>query len=227
MIKRNKYKMLAAALSTSFLLSACGSENTEIGSNNINLGYDGVYAQEYFEETSVSVNEVVFADKNIKNESQIKSETDIRKDETERNLSTDAEEVTSYEITDLAFENFLNVRCEGIDITIPCKIEDIDSRFDIEKNNDKIDLSFNGKYVGFLAYGDSDDLTGYALSYYEVNDLNEKSVKDDIQKKFGNGNYMDNKYGDCYKNSDFTLAFSYSYSMNTSTIVFSINNKEE
>ena len=82
MIKRNKYKMLAAALSTSFLLSACGSVNTETG-GSLKSGIDDVYAHEFFEETSVSANEEVLVGKNIHTDKRVKNETDIKKGKSE------------------------------------------------------------------------------------------------------------------------------------------------
>lgn len=179
MIKRNKYKMLAAALSTSFLLSACGSVNTETGSNNINLGYDGVYAQEYVEETSVSANEEVLVGKNIHTDKRVKNETDIKKG---KEKSEEPEIVLPPNMT---MDDLLNmIQINGETLALPTtinKIMEFDEKFSYEAEYaDENSPLYNGRQKGFYVNIFYDDVEMFSTAFpSDENDI-KKVLDEDI-----------------------------------------------
>ncbi len=128
---------------------------------------------------------------------------------------------TTYEIKEWSPDDFHTVQCCGVDITVPCKLSDIDSRFERKITKGEVtgstfvELYYDGEYVGALSYGkDNDDMeTDYLpimmLTKFSVNGLSEKSPKKDVQNTLGIGNVIDSDVTDVYYGNDTAILFQY------------------
>ena len=140
---------------------------------------------------------------------------------------------TSYQITDWSSDDFRTIQCHGIDISIPCKLSDIDERikvkvFEADENSvtgtDWFDLYFDDECVGTMCYAEdeyntkTDNLIFLNLETFNVKGLNEMSTKEDVQKTLGAGNNIDSEYVDTYYTGDIMVIFSYSSEHTSITI---------
>ena len=131
---------------------------------------------------------------------------------------------TTYEITEWDINDFKTIECCGTNISIPCKLSDIDERFEVKlspKNEeystskDCFELYFKNKYVGSFCYDEADYdtdnslITSVTLAKFEIFDLTEKSTKDEVQKKLGKGNNIDSEYADVYYGNNVMIIFHY------------------
>ena len=131
---------------------------------------------------------------------------------------------TTYEITEWSADDFQSIECCGIDISLPCKLSDIDERFEVKisraneefsSSKDWFELYFENEYVGALCYNiddyniKDDYLTYLSLETFNINGLDETSTKETIQKVLGTGNAIDFEYADSYFTEDMMIIFNY------------------
>ena len=131
---------------------------------------------------------------------------------------------TTYEITEWSADDFQSIECCGIDISLPCKLSDIEEKFDTEitmadernkSDVDMVDLFFKGDHVGALCYGvdnynvTDDSFSLYTFEDYEINGINEHSSKENVQKILGVGNHIDSEYADAYFIGNMMIIFKY------------------
>jgi len=131
---------------------------------------------------------------------------------------------TTYEITEWSPDDFRTVQCCGIDITVPCKLSDIDSRFEtkiikgeVTDSTDStfVELYYDGEYVGTLSYGkdnvdiEKDCLSLMMLTKFSINGLTDASTKKDVQMMFGVGNNINNEFTDSYYGNNTMVLFQY------------------
>ena len=140
---------------------------------------------------------------------------------------------TSYQITDWSSDDFRTIQCHGIDISIPCKLSDIDERikvkvFEADENSvtdtDFVELYFNDEHIGTMCYEkdeyntETDNLVLLSLESFSVKGLNETSTKEDVQKILGAGNHIDSEYAEAYYTGDMMIIFHY-YNDHTSITI--------
>ena len=131
---------------------------------------------------------------------------------------------TTYEITEWSADDFQSIECCGINISLPCKLSDIEEKFDTEitmadekkeSDVDMVELFFKGDHVGALCYGvDNYNVTGdsfslYTFEDYEINGINEHSSKKNVQKILGVGNHINSEYADAYFVGNMLIIFKY------------------
>ncbi|MBP1550550.1 MAG: hypothetical protein J6A05_11170 [Oscillospiraceae bacterium] len=155
----------------------------------------------------------------------------------------DTEEATSVSQSETSFDaenwlsdDYLVVKCNGIDISFPCKLSDFNDKFRTEitkadensvTDTDWIDIYFNDEYVGAMCYKDNnynketDNLSFIRLNTFDLYGLSENSTKEDVQKLLGAGDEMDNEYADAYYGDNIRVLFEY---LNNKTSVSIYNN---
>ncbi len=147
-------------------------------------------------------------------------------DETVLNESTETavEVETSSAITEWSADDFRTISCCGIDISLPCRLADIDERFEVKlceaveeytTSRDWYELYFENEYVGAMCYSkddyntETDSLVFLQLYKFDFYGLNEKSTKEDVQKALGKGNGGDSDIVDRYDGENYSIAFTY------------------
>ena len=131
---------------------------------------------------------------------------------------------TTYEITEWDINDFKTIECCGTNISIPCKLSDIDERFEVKLipkdeefsyDDDWYELYYENEFVGSLCHNDhnydkdTSPITIMSFEKFNIYGLNEKSTKDEVQKKLGKGNNIDSEYADVYYGNNVMIIFHY------------------
>lgn len=180
--------------------------------------------------------EVSSAQENEEFESSItiNDTSEINNDTSEINTSEAPRFETTYKITDWSADDFCTVQCYGIDISFPCRLSDVDKRFDIELCNasednifdsDTFDLYYNNEYVGSMVYDEknydinNDYLNFLYLESFCIKGLTEKSTKDEVHNVLGKGNHIDDENTDAYYLDNKMIVFNYLNNQTYITII--------
>ncbi len=141
----------------------------------------------------------------------IQTTVELNETETSKKFETD------YEITEWSPDDFRTVQCCGVNITIPCKLSDINKEFNTQMTEGEVsgakfvELYYNDEYVGALSsIGGTELLTVAILDKFSVNGLSETSTKEDVQSILGNGNVIDCEVLDSYYVNNSVVSFTYS-----------------
>lgn len=137
------------------------------------------------------------------------------------NTATNQSFETTYEITEWSADDFKTIQCCGIDISIPCKLSDIENKFGTKliestTGSEIIELYYDGEYVGIVSRNESNEkyrkedlVTFLSLNSFSIKSLTETSTKEDVQKILGPGNNIDFEYADSYFCDNMMIVFNY------------------